>query len=606
MAVPGLIPTSLNLNQGGQSTPPQNLPTSNMNPGDLRFAGQQGAQANSTGFAKFSDPTAGFGALLNDIQTKMNNHPDWTLADFSNVYAPASDGNNPGQYATNLANQMGVSPDTPISQLEPKIGDFANAIAHNEGYDFAANSNASAGSNASGSAGLGAFYTPPSAPENPIAPTTPIVPNQQPGSSTANIGQGFISSVQQGNAKGAASAALRDLLPILPDLWNDLSGQNKRSFLQQAADLGLTALDVSTVIPGIGEITGLGRLAEGGGLLAKIMANPVARTALMGAGYGAAGGGLQALAQGGGARKVLQGAGVGTLTGGALGGALGGASQLLDYLPSRIAASALKIDPATGEYALKTQGGIHTIPTMLKNSWQNRQTYEDTIQNILAGKGEPLLGIEPNASYATTLGAGNQSLQNALSAFPQSKILNDAADPLAATAKAIGKVVPGQGSLIDKVMNGEATLAEKNALRKAIDPLVHPKYTDTSRMTFNKQVAKSFADNLRQEVQTVAPETKALFKGYAKEITLNKALNRIAKRSPGGPVGLRDLVGALAGGAFGLPSALGGALFSHLTGSPEGLFTVAKGIRGLVSPALRGATAPALAAAARGVPQLTQ
>lgn len=112
----------------------QNLPTQNNNPGDLRDP--------STGsFQQFSNPSQGYAALLNDIQSKMDGasstglNGNSNLVDFSKVYAPDSDGNNSGQYAANLANQLGVNPDTSIGSLEPRIGDFAKAIATNEGYD---------------------------------------------------------------------------------------------------------------------------------------------------------------------------------------------------------------------------------------------------------------------------------------------------------------------------------------------------------------------------------------------------------------------------------------------------------------------------------------
>lgn len=121
-----------------------NIPTSTNNPGDLRFAGQSGAQPSSTGFAQFSSPQQGYAALLNQIQTDINNHPDWTLEDFATNYAPPSQ-NNTGQYTANLANKIGVAPNTKIGTLQSKIGDFADAIAGNEG--FQANTPGSSGGN---------------------------------------------------------------------------------------------------------------------------------------------------------------------------------------------------------------------------------------------------------------------------------------------------------------------------------------------------------------------------------------------------------------------------------------------------------------------------
>lgn len=116
-----------------------NLPTRNQNPGDLRDP--------STGnFQKFSSPQEGHAALLNDLTAKMTGHsstglgPDSSLAEFAKTYAPPSE-NNSAQYAADLANKLGVSPDTPIGSLKDRIGDFADAVASNEGYTSSVSSN---------------------------------------------------------------------------------------------------------------------------------------------------------------------------------------------------------------------------------------------------------------------------------------------------------------------------------------------------------------------------------------------------------------------------------------------------------------------------------
>lgn len=101
------------------------------NPGNLR-------DPSLGTFRQFSTPQDGMAALLNDLQAKKNGTtttgigPSSTLADFASKYAPDSDGNDPQQYTANLANHMGVRPDTPISQLD--IGKWADAIANAEGY----------------------------------------------------------------------------------------------------------------------------------------------------------------------------------------------------------------------------------------------------------------------------------------------------------------------------------------------------------------------------------------------------------------------------------------------------------------------------------------
>ena len=108
----------------------------NNNPGNLRDP-QTGT------FRTFATPQEGYAALLNDLQGKVTGNTRTglnsasTLFDFAKTYAPSSDNNNPAQYTANLANTLGIRPDTTLGQLQPHIGDFAQAIAKNEGYTAA-------------------------------------------------------------------------------------------------------------------------------------------------------------------------------------------------------------------------------------------------------------------------------------------------------------------------------------------------------------------------------------------------------------------------------------------------------------------------------------
>ena len=105
------------------------LAVQNNNPGNIKDP--------STGqFKQFGSPQEGYAALLNDLQSKQNGTtttglgPDSSLVDFASKYAPASDKNNVGQYAANLANQMGVRPDAKLRDLS--VPKWAAAVAHNE------------------------------------------------------------------------------------------------------------------------------------------------------------------------------------------------------------------------------------------------------------------------------------------------------------------------------------------------------------------------------------------------------------------------------------------------------------------------------------------
>ena len=109
----------------------QTLAVANQNPGNLKNP--------ATGsFQSFSDPLDGKAALYNDLTAKMTGtsktglNGNSSLLDFAKTYAPAGDNNDPAQYAANIANKMGISPDDKIGTLMPRIDDFASAVASNE------------------------------------------------------------------------------------------------------------------------------------------------------------------------------------------------------------------------------------------------------------------------------------------------------------------------------------------------------------------------------------------------------------------------------------------------------------------------------------------
>lgn len=102
----------------------------NQNPGNLK---------NSDGsFQSFTDSTEGKAALYNDLTAKINGTSktgldgNSSLLEFAKTYAPASDKNDPIQYAADLANKLGISPDEKIGSLSSRIDDFASAVSSNE------------------------------------------------------------------------------------------------------------------------------------------------------------------------------------------------------------------------------------------------------------------------------------------------------------------------------------------------------------------------------------------------------------------------------------------------------------------------------------------
>lgn len=118
----------------------------NNNPGNLRKP--------DGSWQKFATPEAGFQALQQDIQYKISGQsthkipdgpnagtklgPNSTLTDMMRVYAPTADHNDPVGYAATIAKQLGISPNTPISQLSGQLPQIAAAIAQHEDGKYAA------------------------------------------------------------------------------------------------------------------------------------------------------------------------------------------------------------------------------------------------------------------------------------------------------------------------------------------------------------------------------------------------------------------------------------------------------------------------------------
>ena len=86
----------------------------NNNPGNLIYVGQSGATQGVGGFAAWPTYQDGYNALIAQIQNYANR--GLTIDQMMNIYAPASQaGNDPTAYANQIANALGVSPDTTVA-----------------------------------------------------------------------------------------------------------------------------------------------------------------------------------------------------------------------------------------------------------------------------------------------------------------------------------------------------------------------------------------------------------------------------------------------------------------------------------------------------------
>ena len=86
----------------------------NNNPGNLRFAGQRGAQPGDKGFAQFNSPEEGYEALLQ--QVRKDQARGLPLGAFIAKYAPATE-NDTGLYIRQAAAKLNVDPGELIDKL---------------------------------------------------------------------------------------------------------------------------------------------------------------------------------------------------------------------------------------------------------------------------------------------------------------------------------------------------------------------------------------------------------------------------------------------------------------------------------------------------------
>ena len=107
------------------------------NPGALRSSkltkrmGEIGITAN--GFAIFPNESVGRSAQIALLKTP--NYQNKTIRQAINIYAPASDGNNPQSYAARVARELGVSVDTPMRNLsENQLTSIVMVIRRIEGW----------------------------------------------------------------------------------------------------------------------------------------------------------------------------------------------------------------------------------------------------------------------------------------------------------------------------------------------------------------------------------------------------------------------------------------------------------------------------------------
>lgn len=109
----------------------------NLNPGNLRFAGQKGATMGTGGFARFESVDEGLVALANQLDLYLTGKSAMgqrdTIASIISTYAPPNE-NKTNEYINNVAKFMGMDPNTKLSRDPKTMAKLMTAIIGQENF----------------------------------------------------------------------------------------------------------------------------------------------------------------------------------------------------------------------------------------------------------------------------------------------------------------------------------------------------------------------------------------------------------------------------------------------------------------------------------------
>ena len=367
-------------------------------------------------------------------------------------------GNTP-QYANNVYNNY----------LKLKNGTSQNTSSQTSGYQPPQDPNASLQQSGNSQNNLG--YPAPVAPP----PASTSSDNSQNNSQPESLG---------GKALDVVKGVGNFLFPIVGDVYNDITGQSKKTALQQVGDTALSALPF---IPGLGEVgegvKGVEAVAEGGealadatkggGILDAIKGSPVAKGAITGYGAGVA----SNLSQGQGLGQSLL-PNANTIGGAALGGLTPVALKGLGNFATKISG----IDPQV--YTELSKMGVEANP-------QDAKLYDQYIQ---ATKEH---AINLRATSPLTMAANNLD-----TAAEKINTITDEAGKAVGEAKKAGATIPiAQPDVANIGKNFAQQVSDKYGLNLVSD--------ETGKVT-----ATPIAGNMRQ----VAPSDVSRIENVATQL----------------------------------------------------------------------------------------
>lgn len=340
--------------------------------------------------------------------------------------------------------------------------------------------------------------------------------------------------------------------------------------LQVAGDVAQGAL---TVAPGLGAVKSFGKTIPALKTAGSVMGR-IGQAGLIGAGIG----GTQALKEG---STDLGKIGKQTAFGGLLGGALGGigeaVSKIAQHFPKTMIQGKFEgLSDAEAQKFLNQK--IGTQESLLNQTQKVVETEGNKIDTALQKYNNQLSSANPFSEvlqqFPEYQNKEGQLVQKIKSFISQSSNIGEDRSTLL--------------NYIDKIVNGEANLFEKNQVRKVLDLATKGGYAKLAKSinpSAGHDLVMTFADALRNEIKGTAKETIPMFEELQKSVNIRNVVRKVANKKGSTSIfRYSDIIPFLGGNVL-MPGVggIGAVLASRAAENPATRFAGAKLSRGLLS-----------------------
>lgn len=369
-----------------------------------------------------------------------------------------------------------------------------------------------------------------------------------------------------GLAKGITQSILYNFTPEGKEV---LRLANEGKITSEELDSIAGSIATPKEIVGSAAQTGLSIATLGGAGMAGKLGTRIAKTAALGAGFGAS----SAFGKDEDIKGIAKQTGVGALTGGILPGVgaifRGVGRHITETLPLRLVRSAV----GQSKKALLGGKDISQFVLEKKKIGTARKLVNDSQKQI-----EQLNGvIQQNFERAPKT---VRILTNEVLSSVRKEVNTEGGD---ISEKEIRNILSSLAPQVRGILKRNSlSLTEANRLRQALDKTLGDRGFLVSQLPFNKDILRMFDNTLREKVKTLAPAgTRELFNELSKEITLRNALvEKIAQTSKNQILSLGDIIGISIGGlAGGLPGGIIGIAGRRIAESTIGKTATAQGLK---------------------------